>query len=306
MPETREPQQAKSSPLTQPVSFDCVDLPDRGKTDNLFVRLLSRRFNLKISDRPDFLVFTHDGDRHRLYNCTKIFYTQEVYRPNWRECDYAVTSVKLEDPRAFHLPVYSLWCDAADLIRPADADYRALARQKTEFCGFLTGYVDRSVQVRTGFFRKLNALKKVNSAGTALNNVGYGVRGTIERRDWLRRHKFYMAFENAAIPGWTTERIIDAFASFTVPIYWGDPTIASQFNPAAFIHRRDFDSDESCIRHVLEVDADETLYLRYLSAPPFLDNRLNKEWDHERLLDFSGGSSPSQSRPWPGADGSGT
>ena len=34
------------------------------------------------------------------------------------------------------------------------------------------------------------------------------------------------------------------------------------------------------------MDADDELYRRYLAAPPFHHNRPNKEWDHERLLDF--------------------
>jgi hypothetical protein len=37
---------------------------------------------------------------------------------------------------------------------------------------------------------------------------------------------------------------------------------------------------------MLKVDADDELYLKYLSAPPFYNNTPNKEWDHNRLFEF--------------------
>jgi alpha(1,3/1,4) fucosyltransferase len=268
------------------VLIDFLDFPAPEREWNPFLPLLRRRFDLVSSEYPDYAMFTHLGQRHKLYSCTKIFYTQENYAPKWRHCDFAVLSIKLDDPRAFHLPVYSLWCKAADVVRPAAVACDELMAAKDSFCAFLTGYDDSTVRVRTGFFHKLNARKRVNSAGTALNNTGYNVQGQGPRRAWLGRHKFYMAFENASVPGWTTERIIDAFASYTVPIYWGDPTIKQQFNPAAFIDRNDFPSDEACIEYVLKVDSDDQLYRRHLAASPLCDNRPNKEWDHERLLDF--------------------
>jgi hypothetical protein len=232
-------------------------------------------------------MFTHEGHRHKLSSCTKIFYTQEAYAPNWGQCDYAVTSIRMDDPRAFHLPYYSLWRSPDELVRPAGYDYHSEFQRKTGFCSLLSRYVDRSVANRTRFFNKLNERKHVDSAGKALNNTGWGVPGGKDPKvEFLRKYKFHIQFENKDLPGWTTEKLTDCFAAFTVPIFWGDCTVKEQFNPAAFIDRRDFDSDEACIDHVLKVDADDELYMKYLSAPPFHDNTPNKEWDHERLLDF--------------------
>ena len=104
--------------------------------------------------------------------------------------------------------------------------------------------------------------------------------------EFLSRYKFNICFENTDVPGWTTEKFTDALASGTVPIFWGDITVKEQFNQEAFIDRRDFASDEACIEHILKVDMNDDLYLKYLSAPPFHNNRPNKEWNHERLLDF--------------------
>lgn len=269
------------------VLIDFVDFPNLAKSDNLLRDLLSRRFELVLSDWPEFIFYTHEGQRHKLYACTKIFYSHERYLPNWKHCDYAILTVKLDDPRAFHLPFYSLWRRPEDLIRSAGADYRAQLQAKSGFCSFLTWYDDRTVRHRSEFFQKLNARKPVTSAGRALNNTGWCVPlGRAPKLDFLRRYKFNINFENADVPGWTTEKFTDALAAGTVPIFWGDITIKEQFNKEAFIDRRDFPSDEACIEHILRVDADDELYLKYLSAPPFYHNVPNQEWDHRRVLDF--------------------
>ena len=270
-----------------PVLIDFIDFPNLEKASNPFLALLARRFGLVLSEYPDFILFTHEGQRHQLYSCTKIFYTQERYAPNWKHCDYAILSTRVNDPRAYHLPFYSLWRKPDDLIRPAGTDWSALLKAKTGFCSFLTWYDDKTVRNRSDFFKKLHARKPVDSAGRALNNTGWRVPlGRAPKMDFLRRYKFNICYENTDVPGWTTEKFTDALASGTVPIFWGDITVKEQFNREAFIDRRDFASDEACIEHILKVDADDALYLKYLSAPPFYHNRPNKEWDHERLLDF--------------------
>ena len=48
------------------------------------------------------------------------------------------------------------------------------------------------------------------------------------------------AFENTYAPGYTTEKIMDAFASGCVPIYYGDPLVVQDFNPDSFINAHDF------------------------------------------------------------------
>jgi hypothetical protein len=173
------------------------------------------------------------------------------------------------------------------LIRPAGTDYRARLKAKPECCWFLTWYDDRTGRSRSEFFKKLHARKRVDSAGRALNNTGWRVSlGREPKLEFLSRYKFNICFENTDVPGWTTEKFTKAFASGMVPILCGDITVKEQFKQEAFIDRRDFASEEPCIDHILKVDADDELYLKYLSAPPFYHNRPNKVWDHDRLLDF--------------------
>lgn len=46
----------------------------------------------------------------------------------------------------------------------------------------------------------------------------------------LKEYKYQIVVENASIPGYFTEKIIDCFTTGTIPIYYGDPNIGDIFN----------------------------------------------------------------------------
>ena len=58
----------------------------------------------------------------------------------------------------------------------------------------------------------------------------------------------------------------------SIPIYWGNPDVALDFNPRSFIDVARFPSYDDAIAHILAVDADDDLYLSYLREPWFNDN----------------------------------
>lgn len=55
------------------------------------------------------------------------------------------------------------------------------------------------------------------------------------KRDFLAAYKFTIAFENSRAPGYYTEKILDPMLAGSIPVYWGDPGIASHFNPRSFL-----------------------------------------------------------------------
>ena len=87
---------------------------------------------------------------------------------------------------------------------------------------------------------------------------------------FLRRHKFTIAFENESHPFYSTEKIVEAFAAHTVPIYWGKPRVADDFNPKAFINAHDFKSLDALVDFVAQVDKDDARYQQYLAQEPFV------------------------------------
>jgi hypothetical protein len=267
------------------VRLDFCDFwPGFIKTDNLFYNAIKDHFDVEICDRPDFLVFGDlDKHLHRVHNCVKIFFCAEGFAPDFRLYDYAFTCRQTDDPRNLRLPYYAL-CDPKTLLKDNESLEQIMAA-KTRFCGFLAGYANRKTRVRNEFFHKLCKYKKVDSAGVALNNVGYSVpRVPGAKLEFLRPYKFNIAFENASIPGYTTEKIIDAMQARAIPIYWGNPRIATEFNPKSFLNYFDFPSEEALIDKIIELDQDDAKYLEYLRQPCFHNNRPNEFFSRERLL----------------------
>jgi alpha(1,3/1,4) fucosyltransferase len=256
--------------------------------EDFFLRILSSRYQILREERPEFLIYALTGHRHRLYNCTKIYTHHEVYRPNWRECDYAILPFLGSDPRHYYLPIFAYNRTPQPLIRH-NPDWNAIRTQKTRFCALLSAYANRSVRQRMDFFNELNRRKKVDSLGRAANNTGLTIPlGLPPKLEALRPYKFTIAFENKELSGWTTEKMYDPLAAHTIPIFWGDPKAVDCFNPEAFINAYDFQSYSELADYVCEVDSNEALYLRYLQAPPFRNNTPPDVFSEAKLLDFFG------------------
>lgn len=128
--------------------------------ENYFVRVLSQRYRLNREERPEFLVYALTGHRHRLYNCTKIWTHHEVYRPNWKECDYAVLPFLGNDPRHYYLPIYAYSRSPEPLLR-RNPDWDRIRETKTRFCALLSAYVDRTVRHRMDFFMSSTVARRL-------------------------------------------------------------------------------------------------------------------------------------------------
>ena len=71
--------------------------------------------------------------------------------------------------------------------------------------------------------------------------------------------------------GYCTEKILDAFAAATVPIYWGDPKVARIYNPEAFIDCTACTSVQDMVEKVRAVEEDRERWLHMLRQPAFTD-----------------------------------
>jgi hypothetical protein len=266
------------------VKLDFCDFgPGYPKTNNFFYNLLKERFDVQICDCPDFLIFSDIGQHvHRVQNCVKIYCCPESFAPDFKTYDYAFTCRQIDDPRNLRLPPY-VYYTTPQMLAKENEDHEKTLASKTGFCSMLVGYSNRKTRVRDEFFLKLGKYKKVDSAGKAMNNVGHHVTWAL-KAEFLKGYKFYFAFENAVIPGWTTEKIADAMRARVVPIYWGNPEIAAEFNPRSFLNYSDFPDAEALIDKIIELDQDDAKYLEYLRQPYFLNNKPNEFFSRERLL----------------------
>ena len=91
---------------------------------------------------------------------------------------------------------------------------------------------------------------------------------------FMQDYKFSIAFENSSYPGYTTEKILHAMLANTVPIYWGNPQVAKDFNPNSFINCHDFKDLDSVVDYIKKVDQNDDLYRQYLAEPFFKNNEV--------------------------------
>ena len=287
------------SALQKPIRIDFCDFwPGFRKTDNFFYNTLKMRFDVEVTDQPDFLIYA-DPEKHihRLYNCVRIYFGIESFLPDWTECDYALTCHYLDDPRHLRLPYY-VFCGEPDLIDKRHDDLESVFSAKTRFCGFVvSNFGKRKTQKRIDFFRKLSRRKRVDSGGRALNNIGGALPDWRSKMDFLRACKFNIAFENASLPGYTTEKIFDSMWARCLPIYWGSPRIHEEFNPKSFLNYFDFPSEEALIDRIIELDQDDAKYMEILRQPYLHDNQPNEFFSKDRFLDFFEKITTTQIRP---------
>lgn len=226
------------------------------------------------------LMYSDWGQDHQGFKGLKIYHTGENMFPDFQECDLAFTSMNLPDePRNIRLPIYFFYVkDPTQLIKPDNHDAAAVLAQKTGFCNFLVS--NPRSPIRNTAFKKLNARKRVDSGGKHFNNLGYRVD---DKLAFVRKYKFTLAFENSATPGYTTEKLLEPMLANSIPIYWGNPDVANEFNPRSFICADQFASVEALIDYILEVDQDDGLYLQYVRQPWLHGNKLTEIFSHERI-----------------------
>jgi hypothetical protein len=217
----------------------------------------------------------------------KIFVSGESAPPDFRHCDYSLTCRKVDDPRHLQLPFYVQYGNAASIVKKNDDPERILAG-KTKFCSFVVrNHNPRKNRNRLDFFRRLSRYKKVDSGGQFMNNIGGPIPGhSAGKIEFLKAYKFNIAFENSSFPGYTTEKIFEPMVSRCLPIYWGNPLIAEEFNPGSFLNYADFPSEEALIKKIIELDRDDAKYLEYLRQPYFYNDEPNIYFKRERMLDF--------------------
>lgn len=231
--------------------------------DNFITDALKKNFEVELSDNPDFVFCSIFGRRHLKYDCAKIYYTGENIIPDFNLVDYALgfQEISFYD-RYLRLPHYVLYPRACKLAlsKPSMKDDELVNRK---FCSYVVSNAV-SCKERGQIIEALGSYKSLDSGGRYHNNVGGPVADKIE---FSRGYKFSVAVENSGARGYTTEKIMEAFASQTVPIYWGNPDIVKEFNPDSFINVHDFKSFEEMTEYVKKVDSDDELYLKMVKAP---------------------------------------
>lgn len=240
-------------------------------TEDIVYKWLTDHYEIEMSDQPDYIIYSCFGYEHLKYDCVRIFYTAENMSPNFNECDYALCFEKIKfGDRCMELPnffKYKKEIEMINLDKREETDQEMLERG---FCSYVVSN-GNGHPIREEAFELLSKYKKVTSGGRFKNNIGGPVE---DKLAFQRQFKFALTFENSSHVGYTTEKILQAFASRTVPIYWGDPRVTEYFNPNAFVNVMDFMNLEAALEYVEKLDKDDERYLEYVRQYPWKDTSI--------------------------------
>jgi len=178
------------------------------------------------------------------------------------------------------------------LLTPRNGD--EILSNKKYFCGVVQ---NSTVPQRQELFDKLSKYKFVRASGQWITNVppeemtithpridGEGYRSKVE---FLQNCKFSMQIQTANLRYFTQEKMIHAFAAQTIPIFWGNDRILDDgFNPECFINCHEFESFDAVTERVKEIDSDDMLYKKMITAPYFINNKLPYYYDDAYMLEF--------------------
>jgi hypothetical protein len=72
----------------------------------------------------------------------------------------------------------------------------------------------------------------------------------------------------------------------SIPLYWGNPDINREFNTESFINFYDFVCEDDMIDYIIELDKDDSRYLKMLNKPWFEEYNIPDNNKIENIKSF--------------------
>ena len=227
------------------------------------------------NEAPDILFYACGGEEHITHPAAvKVCWVQENLFPNFNVCDYAISHVRDSiGGRNLYYP-YAMESLRERIELPPISPIAA----RRPFGIFIASqaHMGQGAILRKTFTEQLmQRYKQVDCPGKVLHNVDipelvdrFCADWNKSKREVISRYKFLITFENTNTDGYITEKLVDAFAANTVPIYWGSEGNLAPFPKEAVICANDYPNLDSLIARIREVDENEELYLSILRANP--------------------------------------
>ena len=246
-------------------------------TDNLFYNILKERYDVEISEDPDFLFFTplHAPLAFARYDCVRIMYTGEFYSADFTMSDYAIDFDDFTfGDRHMRYPLYLYRKDGPYQKRKKLTydEAKAILEQKKYFANFIFGH-GAVTGKREEVLEAFSKYKRVDCAGRYLNNMPNGEVVTYggTKGPFVQKSKFTLAIESVCYPDYCGEKITDAFENYSIPVYYGNVNVDKEFNSKAFINLHAYDTVEDALEQVKQIDNDDERYIQMLMEDEFAD-----------------------------------
>ncbi|GAA8380932.1 glycosyltransferase family 10 [Helicobacter pylori] len=283
--------------------------------------ILKQRYKITLHSNPNEpsdLVFGNPlGQARKILsyqNTKRVFYTGENEAPNFNLFDYAIGFDELDfNDRYLRMPLYYAYLHyKAEIVNDTTSPYKLKAlytlkkpshkfkENHPNLCALIHNESDplkrgfasfvasnANAPIRNAFYDALNAIEPVTGGGSVRNTLGYKVKN---KNEFLSQYKFNLCFENSQGYGYVTEKILDAYFSHTIPIYWGSPSVAKDFNPKSFVNVHDFKNFDEAIDYIKYLHTHQNAYLDMLYENPLntIDGKAGfyQDLSFEKILDF--------------------
>lgn len=232
----------------------------------------------------------------------RVFIAGEAMVPDLNVFDYAMSFSHMEiDGRHLRLHPSFFFEEAfpPNWVRDASAISPPADQYAREFCDFI--YSNRSAhEMRDKLFRAVNDYKEITVLGghnplspeswfshqaLRFRRLSRSPRYLMESKVKLQRgFKFSIVAENARHSGYTSEKILSSLIAGQIPIYWGNPRIADDFNPERFVDASAFGNFNELVEVVRGIDEEPSAWEEMVSKPWYTESQANEVVDSERAL----------------------
>ena len=163
---------------------------------------------------------------------------------------------------------YEPLIEIAPLTKPRVLDWD----KKDKFCAMIAGNPEG---LRINLFNSVTRYKPVHGYGNMFNN---SLRQS--KFDVLPSYKFCLCPENSIYDGYVTEKLLDAYAGDTVPIYSGTMSVDCDFHEGAYLNYISTKDMSWFVTTIQAIDESKELYEAMYTKPllweePSLDNALD-------------------------------
>jgi hypothetical protein len=220
-------------------------------------------------------------------NNFNIWATFENRRPSIESFDLSLSfDLDSFNERNFYLPLVYLYLKVEGLpkystIHDVTLEYCSTRREISKDLAknrnkFAVSFINNPQPLR---FTAINELKKISEVDVFGRSVGNYI---VNKIDTAKNYWFNVCFENDLYPGYVTEKILEAWLSQSIPLYWGDDR-GGVLNPDAYINLAQFEDLKEFTSYVAMIYKDKNRMIEMIEQPLF-----QKKFEVDNLLEFIG------------------
>lgn len=183
------------------------------------------------------------GMRKRPADQKQIFFLGEPENIEPDRYHGVITGNLISDPRHYRLPLWILYCNFFG------ESYRVVDQLESQYVlgDFLNRPSRAEWENRSALFSaifsnpqhyRIDIVTQLQKHGAGMIGGPIVNRWVDDKLEFIRQSRINVCFENVAMPGYHTEKPIQASIAGCVPLWFGDESAALDFNPAGMVNAK--------------------------------------------------------------------